>query len=77
MVMSNPRDQAPEGAKYVSIEDAPEHGYYGYAPGADEDHSVAAVTKDLPGPSGTATVDDTPTSARTAPRSAAKKETDK
>lgn len=68
MAMSNPRAQAPEDTKYVPLEDAHEHGYYGYAPGADEDHSVAAVT------GGTANVNDVPKSAARKP---AAKETDK
>lgn len=42
--------------KYVAPQDAQEHGYSGYSPGADEDLTLAAQV------GGTANVADTPTS---------------
>lgn len=42
--------------KYVAPQDAQEHGYSGYSPGADEDLSLAAQV------GGTANVTDTPKS---------------
>lgn len=44
MVMSNPRQQNPEDAKFVHPSEGHEHGYYGVSPGIDEDHTVAGVT---------------------------------
>lgn len=44
MVMSNPRAETPEDAKVIPPHEGHEHGYYGYAPGADEDATVAGVT---------------------------------
>lgn len=67
MVMSNPRAQAPEDAKFVPVHEAHEHGYHGVSPGIDEDATVAGVT------GGT---DQAPKSAPSN-RSAAKKEADK
>lgn len=46
MVMSNPRSEMPEDAKFVPVEDALEHGYHGITPDTDDNHihTVAGVT---------------------------------
>lgn len=68
MVMSDPRAQAPEDAKFVHPSEGHEHGYYGVSPGIDEDATVAGVTGDS---------DKAPEKPAPANRSAAKKEADK
>lgn len=53
--------------EFVKPEDGAEHGYWGYSPETDrQQYTVAGVTKDLPGPSGTAKASDKPDSARKA-----------
>jgi hypothetical protein len=76
MVMSNPRAQQPEDAKFVYPSEGHEHGYYGTSPGIDEDATVAGVT------GGTANVSDSPSkeaAAKTRANTAAlkKQEADK
>ena len=47
--------------EWVNPQDATERGYWGYSPEGDRDqYTVAGVTKDLPGPSGTAQASDKP-----------------
>lgn len=62
MVMSNPRAELPENAKFVPISEAHDHGYHGVLPDTEDNevYTVAGVTKDLPGPSGTAKADAPP-----------------
>ena len=46
MAMSNPRAELPEDAKFVSIDEAHEHGYWGAVPDTEPNHTytVAGVT---------------------------------
>lgn len=46
MAMSNPRAELPEDAKFVPLEEAHEHGYWGAVPDQEPNHSytVAGVT---------------------------------
>jgi hypothetical protein len=62
MVMSNPRAELPEDAKHVPVSEAHEYGYHGIVPDPEDNHvyTVAGVTENLPGPSGTAKSDDPP-----------------
>lgn len=47
--------------EFIHPRDAADHGYYGVSPETDRDqYTVAGVTKDLPGPSGTAKTSDKP-----------------
>lgn len=59
MVMSNPRAELPEDAKFVPIHEAHEHGYWGAVPDQEpnEVYTVAGVT------GGTAKSDDKPSQA--------------
>ncbi len=56
MAMSNPRAEMPEDAKFVTIDEAHEHGYWGQVPDQEPNHvyTVAGVT------GGTAKGDDKP-----------------
>ena len=46
MVMSNPRAELPEDAKFVPPEEGHEHGYWGAVPDQEPNHSytIAGVT---------------------------------
>lgn len=59
MVMSNPRAELPEDAKFVTIEESPDYGYWGAVPDEEPNHTytVAGVT------GGTAKGDDKPSQA--------------
>lgn len=48
MVMSNPRAEMPEDTKFVTLDEAHEHGYWGQVPDQEPNHSytVAGVTGD-------------------------------
>ena len=57
MVMSNPRAEMPEDAKFVTLDEAHEHGYWGQVPDQEpnESYTVSGVTSE-----GTAKADDKP-----------------
>ena len=57
--MSNPRAELPEDAKFVTIEESHEHGYWGAVPDQEpnETYTVAGVT------GGTANAGDKPNDA--------------
>jgi hypothetical protein len=46
MVMSNPRAELPEDAKFVTLDEAHEYGYWGAVPDQEPNHvyTVAGVT---------------------------------
>jgi hypothetical protein len=49
--------------EFIHPIDGPKHGYYGFSPKTKADRessTLAGVTRDLPGPSGTANVSDKP-----------------
>jgi hypothetical protein len=49
--------------EFIHPIDGPKYGYYGFSPKSDADRessTLAGVTRDLPGPSGTANVGDKP-----------------